>query len=126
MDDVFLSFFDIGALDKSTTFLFSIYISLSPHELVKAYSSHLKRSGKMELPQWTDIEKTATFKELAPYDPDWYYIRAGILIRSKCGRDREEPKGKSESAQGDAAAGVRGRGRGGAGFRGRGRGMRRR
>jgi small subunit ribosomal protein S19e len=22
--------------------------------------------------------KTATFKELAPYDPDWYYVRAGV------------------------------------------------
>lgn len=32
---------------------------------------------QMELPHWTDIVKTATFKELAPYDPDWYYIRAG-------------------------------------------------
>ena len=33
----------------------------------------------MELPEWTDIVKTATFKELAPYDPDWYFIRAGKL-----------------------------------------------
>ncbi|KAL5718429.1 Protein component of the small (40S) ribosomal subunit [Ranunculus cassubicifolius] len=49
---------------------------VSPHEFVKAYSTHLKRSGKMELPHWTDIVKTGTFKELAPYDPDWYYIRA--------------------------------------------------
>ena len=32
---------------------------------------------QMELPDWTDIVKTGTFKELAPYDPDWYYIRAG-------------------------------------------------
>lgn len=31
----------------------------------------------MELPEWTDIVKTAVLKELAPYDPDWYYIRAG-------------------------------------------------
>lgn len=31
----------------------------------------------MELPHWTDIVKTGNFKELAPYDPDWYYIRAG-------------------------------------------------
>lgn len=31
----------------------------------------------MELPEWTDIVKTARFKELAPYDPDWYYVRAG-------------------------------------------------
>lgn len=34
----------------------------------------------MELPDWTDIVKTATFKELAPYDPDWYYIRAGMPL----------------------------------------------
>jgi ribosomal protein S19E (S16A) len=34
----------------------------------------------MELPEWTDIVKTAKFKELAPYDPDWYYIRAGELF----------------------------------------------
>lgn len=31
----------------------------------------------MELPDWTDIVKTGVLKELAPYDPDWYYIRAG-------------------------------------------------
>jgi hypothetical protein len=31
----------------------------------------------MELPEWVDIVKTARFKELPPYDPDWYYIRAG-------------------------------------------------
>ncbi|KAJ4767850.1 40S ribosomal protein S19 [Rhynchospora pubera] len=35
----------------------------------------------MELPHWTDIVKTARFKELAPYDPDWYYIRAASMAR---------------------------------------------
>ncbi|KAB5516455.1 hypothetical protein DKX38_027103 [Salix brachista] len=87
---------------------------VSPHEFVKAYSDHLKRSGKgfvvfvfgihleefltdgavwgydlfsfsvdeqIELPPWTDIVKTAKFKELAPYDPDWYYIRAASMAR---------------------------------------------
>lgn len=34
----------------------------------------------MELPPWTDIVKTAQFKELAPYDPDWYYVRAGEFV----------------------------------------------
>ncbi|KAK3225863.1 hypothetical protein Dsin_005725 [Dipteronia sinensis] len=38
---------------------------VSPHEFVKAYASHLKRSGK----------------ELAPYDPDWYYFRAASMAR---------------------------------------------
>ncbi|KAG6485969.1 hypothetical protein ZIOFF_054536 [Zingiber officinale] len=54
---------------------------VSPHEFVKAYSAHLKRSGKIELPEWTDIVKTGRFKELAPYDPDWYYIRAASMAR---------------------------------------------
>ena len=31
----------------------------------------------MQLPNWVDIVKTATFKELGPNDPDWYYVRAG-------------------------------------------------
>lgn len=35
---------------------------------------------QMELPHWTDIVKTGTFKELAPYDEDWYYIRAGMIF----------------------------------------------
>ncbi|KAH9623344.1 hypothetical protein KSS87_000316 [Heliosperma pusillum] len=54
---------------------------VSPHDFVKAYASHLKRSGKMELPHWTDIVKTGKHKELAPYDPDWYYIRAASIAR---------------------------------------------
>ncbi|RWR94951.1 40S ribosomal protein S19 [Cinnamomum micranthum f. kanehirae] len=54
---------------------------VSPHLFVKAYSAHLKRSGKIELPNWTDIVKTGTFKEVAPYDPDWYYVRAASIAR---------------------------------------------
>ncbi|GKC16594.1 40S ribosomal protein S19-3-like protein [Tanacetum coccineum] len=42
---------------------------VSSYEFVKSYAAHLKRSGKMELPNWSDIVKTDTFKELAPYDP---------------------------------------------------------
>lgn len=35
---------------------------------------------QIQLPSWVDIVKTAPFKELAPYDPDWYYIRAGRVL----------------------------------------------
>lgn len=35
------------------------------------------RIGKLEVPTWVDIVKTGTYKELAPYDQDWFYIRAG-------------------------------------------------
>ncbi|CAA6657409.1 unnamed protein product [Spirodela intermedia] len=54
---------------------------VSPHDFVRAYASHLKRSGKVELPPWTDIVKTGVHKELAPYDPDWYYVRAASIAR---------------------------------------------
>ncbi|KAF9596155.1 hypothetical protein IFM89_007473 [Coptis chinensis] len=49
---------------------------VSPYEFVKAYSAQ-----SQTLPHWTDIVKTATFKELAPYDPDWYYVRAASMAR---------------------------------------------
>ncbi len=32
---------------------------------------------QIQLPTWVDIVKTGAYKELPPYDPDWYYIRAG-------------------------------------------------
>ncbi|KAJ1555566.1 40S ribosomal protein S19, partial [Cladochytrium tenue] len=46
---------------------------VKPNDFVKAYSAYLKRTGKLEVPKWVDIVKTGTFKELAPYDPDWFY-----------------------------------------------------
>ncbi|KAJ8479301.1 hypothetical protein OPV22_023028 [Ensete ventricosum] len=68
---------------------------VSPHEFVKAYSAHLEirqvfpvtdnalsvEQIKLELPEWTDIVKTGRFKELAPYNPDWYYIRTASMAR---------------------------------------------
>ena len=51
----------------------------SAEAFIVAYSSHLKRSGKLEVPTWADIVKTGAYKELAPYDPDWYYVRAGAF-----------------------------------------------
>jgi len=32
---------------------------------------------QVEVPTWSDLVKTGTYKELAPYDPDWYFVRAG-------------------------------------------------
>ncbi|KAG0587543.1 hypothetical protein KC19_2G172800 [Ceratodon purpureus] len=54
---------------------------VSSHEFVRNYAAHLKRSGKIEVPVWADLVKTATFKELAPYDADWYYIRTASMAR---------------------------------------------
>ncbi|KAI9136591.1 40S ribosomal protein S19-A [Paraphysoderma sedebokerense] len=54
---------------------------VNSHAFVKAYAAHLKRSGKLEVPKWVDLVKTATFKELAPYDPDWFYVRCAAVAR---------------------------------------------
>merc|ERR1711966_553797 len=54
---------------------------VASHDFVIAYAAHLKRIGKIEVPKWADLVKTATHKELAPYDPDWYYIRAAAIAR---------------------------------------------
>jgi small subunit ribosomal protein S19e len=52
---------------------------VDPHKFIKAYAAFLKRSGKLEIPKWVDLVKTASYKELAPYDPDWFYHRVGKL-----------------------------------------------
>ncbi|KAI9634523.1 40S ribosomal protein S19-A [Dioszegia hungarica] len=54
---------------------------ISAESFIKAYASHLKRSGKLEIPTWVDTVKTGRHKELAPYDPDWYYVRAAAVAR---------------------------------------------
>lgn len=50
-------------------------------EFVNTYATHLKRVGMIEIPPWVDTVKTASRKELAPYDPDWLYIRIGSSYR---------------------------------------------
>jgi small subunit ribosomal protein S19e len=38
---------------------------------------------QIQLPSWVDVVKTGSFKELAPYDSDWYYIRAGKIAHER-------------------------------------------
>ena len=39
------------------------------------------RSGKVKTPEWTDLVKTALYKELAPFDEDWFLIRMASVAR---------------------------------------------
>lgn len=52
-----------------------------PHEFVKTLSVWLKKSAKIKLPEYVDYVKTGKHKELAPYDRDWYYVRAASVVR---------------------------------------------
>ena len=51
------------------------------HTFIRAFSAHLKRSGKLPVPAWVDLVKTAPHKELAPYDPDWFYVHCSAIAR---------------------------------------------
>eukprot|EP01028_Stygiella_incarcerata_P013905 TRINITY_DN859_c0_g1_i1.p2 TRINITY_DN859_c0_g1~~TRINITY_DN859_c0_g1_i1.p2 ORF type:complete len:147 (+),score=41.66 TRINITY_DN859_c0_g1_i1:139-579(+) len=48
---------------------------------IKELAQHLKKSGQIELPKWVDLVKTAPTKEIAPVDPDWYFIRLASIAR---------------------------------------------
>lgn len=50
-------------------------------KFISAYTEVLKNNDKFVVPKWADIVKTGVHKELAPYDPDWYFVRAGTAHR---------------------------------------------
>merc|ERR1711937_506665 len=41
----------------------------------------IKRQPKFDVPKYHDIVKTAVLKELAPYDEDWFFVRAASILR---------------------------------------------
>ena len=49
--------------------------------LIKAYAAHLKQSGKVDVPKWVDTVKTGAYKELAPLNPDWFFVRVASIAR---------------------------------------------
>lgn len=52
---------------------------VSSAAFISAYAEVLKNNDKFKVPKWTDTVKTGVHKELAPYNPDWYFIRAGKI-----------------------------------------------
>ena len=59
-------------------------------EFIEAFARHLKKGNKIRMPDWLSHYKTGCQKDLAPYDPDWLYIRAAsvayqLYMRQKVG-----------------------------------------
>ncbi|KAF0852993.1 40S small subunit ribosomal protein eS19 (rpS19) [Andalucia godoyi] len=50
-------------------------------KFIAAYAAHLKKSGKLEVPKWADLVKTATQKQHGPYDADWFFVRCASIAR---------------------------------------------
>uniref|UniRef100_A0A8C6GZG9 40S ribosomal protein S19 n=1 Tax=Mus spicilegus TaxID=10103 RepID=A0A8C6GZG9_MUSSI len=53
---------------------------VNQQEFVRALAAFLKKSGKLKVPEWVDTVKLAKHKELAPYDENWFYTRAGFTV----------------------------------------------
>eukprot|EP00178_Gracilaria_changii_P004515 TRINITY_DN1730_c1_g1_i1.p2 TRINITY_DN1730_c1_g1~~TRINITY_DN1730_c1_g1_i1.p2 ORF type:complete len:162 (+),score=31.57 TRINITY_DN1730_c1_g1_i1:15-500(+) len=51
------------------------------HDFIVAYAQHLKKNNTISVPDNLEYWKTGVAKELAPYNPDWWYIRAASLAR---------------------------------------------
>jgi len=49
--------------------------------LAKEIASELKKLDELKPPAWTYFAKTGVFKEKAPTDPDWWYIRLASILR---------------------------------------------
>ncbi|ORZ34632.1 ribosomal protein S19e [Catenaria anguillulae PL171] len=50
-------------------------------DFIAALSAHLKKGGKIQVPEWMQFAKTATFKELGPSDADFYYVHIAAVAR---------------------------------------------
>uniref|UniRef100_A0A8C0KJL9 Ribosomal protein S19 n=1 Tax=Canis lupus dingo TaxID=286419 RepID=A0A8C0KJL9_CANLU len=48
-------------------------------EFIRILAAFLKKSGKLKVPEWVDTVKLVKHKELAPYDENWFYTRAGMI-----------------------------------------------
>jgi small subunit ribosomal protein S19e len=50
-------------------------------DLIKALAADLKKGNKIIPPEWASYVKTGSFKQHAPHDPDWWFVRCASLLR---------------------------------------------
>jgi len=50
-------------------------------QFVVGFADFLKKSGKMQVPEWADLIKLSRFNEQGPHNPDWYFVRAASVAR---------------------------------------------
>jgi small subunit ribosomal protein S19e len=50
-------------------------------ELIKALAEELKKTKNISPPEWASFVKTASFKQHAPKEEDWWFVRCASLLR---------------------------------------------
>lgn len=80
---------------------------VEPEKFISAFSQHLKRQGRFELPKWADVVKTSKAKELPPSDPEGLWVPAapGNLHQRFHQEFRKDCALHSAAAGGDGAGG---------------------
>lgn len=54
---------------------------VSANKWVRAMAAHLKQSGKLFVPNCTELMKQSTGNQRAPENPDWYFYRCAAVLR---------------------------------------------
>ncbi|MDD1675287.1 MAG: 30S ribosomal protein S19e [Methanomicrobiales archaeon] len=52
-----------------------------PDMLISRLGEELKKKPEIVPPEWAPFVKTGVHKELPPENPDWWYVRAGAVLR---------------------------------------------
>ncbi len=50
-------------------------------DLIQAIAVELKKYNKITPPEWASYVKTGSFKQHAPQNPDWWFVRCASLLR---------------------------------------------
>ena len=50
-------------------------------DLIQIIADELKKYNKITPPEWASYVKTGYFKQHAPQNPDWWFIRCASLLR---------------------------------------------
>ena len=50
-------------------------------DLINVLAEELKKSKNITPPEWASYVKTGSFKQRAPTNPDWWYVRCASLLR---------------------------------------------
>ncbi len=50
-------------------------------DLIQAIAVELKKYNKITPPVWASYVKTGSFKQHAPQNPDWWFVRCASLLR---------------------------------------------
>ena len=50
-------------------------------DLINEVAEELKKSKNITPPEWASFVKTASFKQHAPKNPEWWFVRCASLLR---------------------------------------------